>query len=67
MLKGVIGFANLQVYYGEWRGQEVAVKIMSADSTKHSVVMQEVCSAPLPWHKLFAKAFTCAPAEAFSM
>ena len=35
---GVVG----QVYYGEWKGQEVAVKVMSAEASHQNVVLQEV-------------------------
>ncbi len=31
-----------QVYYGEWKGQEVAVKVMSAEASHQNVVLQEV-------------------------
>ena len=31
-----------QVYYGAWRGLEVAVKVMSADITKHVAAGLEV-------------------------
>lgn len=32
----------MQVYYGEWAGQEVAVKVMSAEASHQAVVLQEV-------------------------
>lgn len=30
------------MYYGEWAGQEVAVKVMSAEASHQTVVLQEV-------------------------
>lgn len=41
----VLGYPEMwlgQVYYGEWRGQEVAVKVMSAEASHQNVVLQEV-------------------------
>jgi hypothetical protein len=35
------GVLEAQVYYGEWRGQEVAVKIVDADKAQQSLVLQE--------------------------
>ena len=32
------------MYYGEWAGQEVAVKVMSAEASHEAVVLQEVSS-----------------------
>jgi hypothetical protein len=36
------GTLNVQVYYGAWRGLEVAVKVMSADITQQVAAGLEV-------------------------
>ena len=34
--------ACVQVYYGHWRNQEVAVKVLMADAAQHSQMATEV-------------------------
>ena len=37
-----------QVYYGQWRGLEVAVKVMSAEASQRTHIAQEVRPVALP-------------------
>lgn len=57
-------FHHVQVYYGAWRGLEVAVKVMSADITQHVAAGLEVsqCSSCLGMFSHSIRLYRCHPA-----